>query len=126
MSVLDPLSHALAAVLATTHTGLTVVGADPAGGATWVLCVAAVVGAVRLAMLPLTIHGVRQGHAAARARPEMQALADRFRGRTDPESLRMLAEERRRIAAQHRLSPWGCLPMLAQLPVWFALYHLVG
>jgi YidC/Oxa1 family membrane protein insertase len=126
MSVLDPLSHALAAVIATSHAGLTAVGADPAGGVTWVLCIAAVVVAVRLAMLPVTVHGVRQAHAAARARPQLHELTERFRGRKDPESLRLLAEERRRIAAEHRLSPWGCLPVLAQLPVWVALYHLVG
>ena len=126
MSVLDPLSHALAAVIATTHAGLTALGADPSGGPTWVLCVAAVVVVVRAALLPVTVHGVRQAHAAARARPQLQALTERFRGRTDRASLQQLADERRRIAAEHRLSPWGCLPMLAQLPVWVALYHLVG
>ncbi|GAA1773771.1 hypothetical protein GCM10009795_019830 [Nocardioides hankookensis] len=73
MSVLDPLSHALATVIAAAHTGLTALGADPTGGATWVLCVAAVVVVVRLALLPVTVHGVRQAHAAARARPQLQA-----------------------------------------------------
>lgn len=126
MSVLDPLSHALAAVVATSHSGLTAIGADPSGGVTWVLCVAAVVVVVRVALLPVTVHGVRQAHAAARARPQLQALAERFRGRTDPANVRRYAEERRRIAAEHHLSPWGCLPLLAQLPVWVALYHLVG
>jgi len=126
MSVLDPLSHALAAVIATSHEGLTAIGADPTAGGTWVLSVAAVVVAVRVALLPVTVHGVRQAHAAARARPQLQALAERFRGRKDPESLRRLAEERRRIAAEHNLSLWGCLPVLAQLPIWVALYHLVG
>jgi len=126
MSVLDPLSHALAAVVATSHSGLTALGADPDAGLTWVLCIAAVVVVVRSALLPLAIHAVRQAHAAARARPQLQALGERFRGRKDPESLRRFAEERRLIAAEHRLSRWGCLPMLVQLPVWLALYHLVG
>ena len=53
MSLLDPISHALAAVVATAHTGLTSLGADPGAGTTWVLCVAAVVVTVRLALLPL-------------------------------------------------------------------------
>ena len=48
MSLLDPISHALAAVVATAHTGLTSLGADPGAGTTWVLCVAAVVVTVRL------------------------------------------------------------------------------
>jgi YidC/Oxa1 family membrane protein insertase len=126
MSVLDPLSHALAAVVAATHAGLAALGADPASGITWVLCLAAVVVVVRTAMLPLTINAVRQAHASARARPQLQALARTYRGRRDAESLRAFAEQRRRIAAEHGLSRWGVLPALAQVPIWLALYHLLS
>ena len=126
MSVLDPLSHALAAVVVTAHDGLTTLGADPTAGASWVLSVAAVVLAVRIALLPLAVHGVRLAHASARARPQLQALTARYRHRTDIESLGRLREERRAVAAEHRMSRLGCLPMLLQLPVWLALYHLLS
>ncbi len=53
MSVLDPLSHALANVVATAHAGLTSLGADPVSGTTWLLCIAAVVVVVRLAAAPV-------------------------------------------------------------------------
>jgi YidC/Oxa1 family membrane protein insertase len=125
MSLLDPLSHALATVVAVAHAGLTAAGLDSSSGAAWVLSIAAVVVAVRLALLPLAVHGARQARAAARARPQLRALAERYRDRRDPASLRAYAEERRAVAAEHRLSPWGCLPLVAQLPVWFALYHLL-
>jgi YidC/Oxa1 family membrane protein insertase len=126
MSLLDPLSHALAGVLASAHAGLTSLGLDPASGPVWVLSIAAVVVGVRVALLPLVAHGVRAAHASARARPQLRELTERYRDRRDPASLRQLTEERRRIAAEHRLSPWGCLPVVAQLPVWFALYHLLS
>ncbi len=126
MSRLDPLSHVLATVLAATHTALTSLGADPASGSTWILTIAAVVVAVRLALLPAAVHGVRLAHTSARARPHMQDLAKRYRRRTDAESLRALRDERRRIAAEHRVSRLGCLPLLVQLPIWFALYHLLA
>ena len=126
MSVLAPFSHALAAVIAATHAGLAAVGANPASSTTWVLCIAAVVVIVRLALLPLAIHGVRQAHAAARARPQLRELTQRYRNRKDPESLRAYTDERRRIAAEHNLSRLGCLPMLVQLPIWVALYHLLA
>ena len=35
MSLLAPISHALAAVLATAHDTVAALGADPASGATW-------------------------------------------------------------------------------------------
>ncbi|WP_340540756.1 membrane protein insertase YidC [Nocardioides sp. GXZ039] len=125
MSVLAPLSHALAAVVAGAHAGLTSLGSDPDAGATWALSIAAVVVVVRTALLPLVIHGVRSAHAAARARPALRELGERFKGKRDPDSLRAHAEERRAIAAEHGMSRLGCLPMLLQMPVWIALYHLL-
>ena len=74
MSVLDPISHVLAAVLAMAHTGLVSLGADPGSGTTWVLCVAVLVVVVRAALLPLVAHGVRRAHAAAMARPQLSDL----------------------------------------------------
>jgi YidC/Oxa1 family membrane protein insertase len=126
MSFLDPLSHALAALIAAAHVGLTSLGADPTTGTTWLLCIAAVVVAVRVALLPLVAHGVRLAHASARARPHLQDLAKRYRNRTDPESARRHIDERRRIAAEHGIPRLGCLPILAQLPIWLALYHLLA
>jgi YidC/Oxa1 family membrane protein insertase len=126
MSILDPLSHALAALIAAAHGGLTSLGADPTAGTTWLLCIAVVVVAVRVALLPLVAHGVRLSHASARARPHLQDLAKRYRNRKDPDSARRLMEERRRIAAEHGMPRLGCLPMLMQLPIWLALYHLLA
>ncbi|HSU03697.1 MAG TPA: membrane protein insertase YidC [Nocardioides sp.] len=126
MSVLTPFSHALAAVLAAAHDALTALGADPASGVTWLLCVAAVVVTVRLALLPAVVHGVRQAHAGARARPHLQELTTRLGSRPDAERLRRHLEERRRVSAEHGVSRLGCLPVLLQLPVWIALYHLLG
>ncbi len=79
MSLLDPLSHVLAAIVAAAHVALTYLGADPAAGTTWLLCIAAVVITVRFAMLPLVAHGVRLAHASARARPQLQDLAKRYK-----------------------------------------------
>ena len=126
MSLLEPVSHALAAILAAAHAALTCVGADPAAGTTWLLCIAAVVVAVRVAMLPLVAHGVRLAHASARARPQLQDLAQRYSNRADRESVRRHMEERRRIAAEHGMSRLGCLPLLLQLPIWLALYQLLA
>lgn len=126
MSVLDPVSHALATVVAGAHSGLTALGADPDAGSTWLLSVAAVVAVVRLALLPLVVRGVRQSHAASRARPHLRALAERYRHRKDADALRELMAERRRITAEHGVSRLGCLPMLLQVPIWLALYHLLA
>ncbi|PVG80604.1 hypothetical protein DDE18_22355 [Nocardioides gansuensis] len=99
MSLLDPLSHALATLVAGLHSGATTLGVDAAAGTTWLLVIAAVVAVVRTALLPLVVHGVRHSHASALARPQLDALARRYRNRRDPDDLRAFMEERRRIAA---------------------------
>lgn len=126
MSLLDPLTHAVAAVVAAAHAGLTSLGADPASGTTWLLCIAAVVALVRVGLLPLAVHGVRLARASARARPQLQELAKRYRGRKDSVSMRALMAERRRIAAEHGVSRLGCLPLLVQIPIWIAVYRLLS
>ncbi|GAA4817679.1 membrane protein insertase YidC [Nocardioides caeni] len=129
MSLLDPLSHALATVVASVHTTATAVGADPDAGGTWLLAIAGVVVLVRVALLPLVVRGVRQAHAAARARPHLKRLTERYRDRLerrDPATMREFMEERRQLGAEHGLSRLGCLPMLVQIPIWMALYHLLA
>lgn len=126
MSLLDPITHALAAVLAATHDALAALGTDPDSALTWLLCVTVVVVLVRTALLPFVVHGVRQAHAASRARPHLRDLTERYRGRSDADSLRRMMEERRRVSAEHGVSRLGCLPVLVQLPVWLGLYHLIS
>lgn len=125
MSLLEPFRLALAAVVAGVHSGLEALGADPASGLTWCLAIAAVVIVVRGALLPITVHGVRNAHAAARARPHLKALAEKYRGRTDQEAIRAQMAARREISAEHGMSRLGCLPLLLQIPIWIALYHLL-
>lgn len=126
MSLLDPISRALAAIVVHTHDALTLLGADPAAGLTWLLAITAVVIAVRVALLPLVAHSVRLAHASARARPDLQKLSDRYKNTLDRGSMSEMLEERRRITAQHGVPRLGCLPMLVQLPIWLSLYHLLA
>ena len=124
MSLLDPVTHALAAVIAAAHHWFGALGADPA--TTWLLAIAAVVVAVRILLLPLVVHGVRLAHASAAARPQLRELAKRYENRKDAESVRRYLAERREISAEHRVPRLGCLPLLVQLPVWLAFYHLLA
>ncbi|WP_377325739.1 membrane protein insertase YidC [Pimelobacter simplex] len=126
MSPLEPISHALSGIVAGTHALAAALGLDPGGGAAWLLSIAGVVVVVRLALLPLAIRGVRQAHAGARARPHLKEVTERFRGRTDPDSMRELFAARREVNAEHGISRLGCLPLLLQIPAWMALYHLLA
>lgn len=105
---------------------MTSLGVDATSATAWLSCIAVVVAVVRIVLLPLAVQGVRLAHASARARPQLLELTERYRGRKDPVGLRALAAERRRIAAEHNIPRLGFLPLLMQLPMWMALYHLVA
>ena len=105
MSPLAPLKHALAAVMATTHDALAALGVSADSAVTWVVGIASLVVLVRLLLLPFVIHGVRQAHAGARARPHLKGITERYRGRTDAESLRAHMDERRARVRRARGQP---------------------
>lgn len=90
----------------------------PVGGAvaTIILCTAA----LRLLLLPLTIAAVRGERSRAALAPQLAAL--QRRQATDPARLRT------ELAALHQkagVSPLaGCLPMLAQSPVFLVWYRI--
>lgn len=75
---------------------------------------------VRLALHPLARAAVRGERVRARLAPRMAELRREYGA--DPERLR---RELGKLRAQEGASPAaGCLPMLLQLPVFFAMYHL--
>lgn len=124
--MLDPLKSVLSALMSAVHALVTQLGADPGGAVGWCMSIAAIVVVVRSLVLPITIHQVRNAHRMAAARPHLQELAQRYKGRTDRDSVREMIEERRAVSAEHGVSRLGCLPVLIQIPIWIALYHLLS
>ncbi|SCK54719.1 YidC/Oxa1 family membrane protein insertase [Streptomyces sp. WMMB 714] len=75
---------------------------------------------VRLALHPLARAAVRGERVRARLAPQLAELRGKHGG--DPERLRRAVGE---LQAREGTSPVaGCLPMLLQLPVFFAMYYL--
>lgn len=124
--ILMPFAHVVAAVLAAAHTLLVAIGLPADSGLTWVLAITGLVIGVRTLLLPLTVHGVKLARASANARPALDELRKRYEGRTDLESFKAMREEQLAIQAEHGVSRAGCLPMLLQLPILFALYGVLS
>lgn len=125
-TLLTPLTHAVAAVLAAAHHLAAGLGLAASSAGAWLLAVALLVIAVRTVLLPVTIHGVRSAHARAHAAPQLRELRRRYAGSRDLEQLTAMRAEQRRIHAEHGVSAWGLAPMLLQLPLFYALYRVVS
>jgi YidC/Oxa1 family membrane protein insertase len=117
---LNPLYDAVAWVIMRIHS---VVGAviNPDGGLAWVLTLVILVILMRLILLPLFIkqmHSMRKMSALA---PQMQELRKKYKG-----DRQTLNEETMKLYRANGVNPLGgCLPLVAQLPLFFALFGVL-
>ncbi|WP_448062186.1 membrane protein insertase YidC [Cellulomonas hominis] len=124
-ALMTPVRTAISWVLLHAVRLLGLVGLQPTQGATWFAAVALLVIVVRLALIPLFLRQIRTARATAAMAPSMRALQARYRGRTDPQSRRRMAEEAAALRREHGAGLLGCLPMLLQAPVFYALFQVL-
>ncbi|MHA7132964.1 membrane protein insertase YidC [Oerskovia turbata] len=138
MPVIDALSHALSAlvhplqvvvawILVQLHAVLTALGLDPAGGAAWSLAIVGLVVVVKVILVPLVVVQVRGMRAMRLASPEIRRIQERYRGKSDAASRDASRREQQELMARTGANPLaGCLPVLVQAPVLFALYSVLS
>ncbi|PVU83085.1 hypothetical protein DDP54_08805 [Cellulomonas sp. WB94] len=124
-AVMEPVQTSITWVLLHAVQLLGLVGLAPTQGATWFAAVALLVIAIRLVLVPLTLRQVRAARATAAMAPQLRALQARYRGRTDAESRRSMAEESAALRREHGAGLLGCLPMLLQAPIFYALFRVL-
>ncbi len=74
---------------------------------------------VRLLTFPLNMQQIKSSKAMQELQPQLKALQDKHKG--DREKL---AQEQMTLYREAGVNPLGgCLPMLVQMPIWFALYR---
>ena len=86
------------------------------GHAGWAIILLTII--IRTAMLPLSLQQIKSQKAMAALQPRLRELQQRYAGdrsRMGQEQIRLYKEAGVNPAA-------GCLPMVLQLPIWFALY----
>src|SRR5918997_4965547 len=110
-NVLQPLIDVCDAVLVFFH-GLI---------GSWGLSIIALTVLVRLILLPLTLKQFRSMQALQRLSPEIKALQEKYKG--DRERLN---QEMMKFYQENKVNPLAsCLPLVAQMPVFLALFYLL-
>jgi YidC/Oxa1 family membrane protein insertase len=74
---------------------------------------------IKLLTLPLTLQQLRSSKAMQALQPEIQKMQKKYKG--DREKMSQAQMQMYKEAGVNPLG--GCLPMLVQLPIWFALYR---
>ncbi|MFQ9510078.1 MAG: YidC/Oxa1 family membrane protein insertase [Lachnospiraceae bacterium] len=81
---------------------------------------------VKLVMLPMAIKQQKFSKLNSVMSPELQAISKKYKGKTDQESMIRQNEETKAVYEKYGTSPTGgCLQLLIQMPILFALYRVI-
>jgi YidC/Oxa1 family membrane protein insertase len=120
VSILNPLYQAVAWVMAQIHAGLSLFLPSTSGGA-WFLTIVLLVVLMRLLLVPLFVKQMHSMRKMSALTPQLQELRKKYKG--DKQTLN---EETMRLYKEAGVNPLGgCLPLVAQLPVFFALFSVL-
>ena len=122
-AILWPLRWVIEAILITFHNVFTTFGIQPDSGVSWVLSIVGLVLVVRAALIPLFVKQIRSQRAMYVLQPDLQKIQKKYKGKTDRDSREKMAKEQMALYKKHGSSPFAsCLPLIAQMPVFFSLF----
>ena len=125
--ILWPFKWVMSWILGAFHTVLDWLGMDPDSGLTWTLSIILLVILVRTLLIPLFVKQIKSQRAMQAMQPEIQKLQAKYKGKTDQLSRQAMAMEQQALFKEHGTSPFAaCLPMLVQMPFFFALFQILS
>lgn len=81
---------------------------------------------MKVLLLPFGIKQQKNSIKQAKLRPKETAIRNKYKGRNDKATQQKLSEEIMKLYQEENVNPMsGCLPMLIQLPILFALYGVI-
>jgi YidC/Oxa1 family membrane protein insertase len=121
MSILDPLYFAVSWVVVTFHNLLTpIFGED--SGVSWSLAIVGLVVIIRILLIPLFVKQIKSQRALTALQPQMKAIQAKYKDDRQKQS-----EELMKLYKTHKTNPLAsCFPILAQAPIFFALFRVLN
>jgi len=120
VSALDPLNGVVAWVIMRLHTALGHLF-GPNTGLAWFLSIALLVILIRICLIPLFVKQVHAQRKMAQHAPHLQELRKKYKG-----DKQRLNEETMKFYKENVVNPLaGCLPMIPQMIVFFALFSVL-
>ena len=120
MNVIDVIGTPVAQVLKGIHNGLSAV-LEPSSGLAWGLSIVLLTVCVRLLLFPLFVKQIKSQRRMQELAPKIKELQKQHKG--DRETLNT---EMMKLYRDNNANPIsGCLPLILQLPVFFALFSVI-
>jgi YidC/Oxa1 family membrane protein insertase len=119
--VFDALASPVGRLLSFIHNTLVAFGLDSASGWSWGLSIVLLTVTVRLLLFPLFVKQIKSQRRMQQLAPKLKELQKLHKG--DRETLNT---EMMKLYKENNANPIsGCLPLLLQLPVFFALFTVI-
>jgi YidC/Oxa1 family membrane protein insertase len=115
---MGPVAKPLLWVLQTLHTKVP----------NWGWCIVLMTLVINIAMFPLKMKSWRSMQKMQKVAPEIRQIQDRYKkySMSDPRKKKM-NEEVMAVYGREGINPMGsCLPMLFQMPIWWALWRVLN
>jgi YidC/Oxa1 family membrane protein insertase len=81
---------------------------------------------IYLLLMPLTIKQQKFSKLSAKMNPELTAIREKYKGKKDNDSMAAMNQETQAVYNKYGVSPTGgCVQLLIQMPILFALYQVI-
>ena len=118
--IMEPLYYLISVVMVGWHTLLSpVLGED--SGATWALTIVGLTLVVRAALIPLFVKQIKSSRNMQLLQPRVKELQKKY-----GHDRERLAQETMALYRETKTNPFSsCLPLMVQIPIFFALFRLL-
>ena len=120
-SILNPLYIAVSWVIVTIHNLLSPIFGKNSG-VTWSLAIMGLVIIIRIILIPLFVKQIKSQRALTALQPHMKEIQKKYKDDRQKQS-----EEMMKLYKEHKTNPLAsCFPILAQAPIFFALFTVLN
>lgn len=121
-AILGPIAKVLGYIMNAIYNFLDLIGIPNVG-----LSIILFTVVVNIILIPLTIKQQKFQKLSAKMNPEIQAIQKKYKNKRDNASVERMNEEMNAVYEKYGTSPTGgCLPMLIQMPILFALFRVIN
>ena len=97
------------------------IGLDPDGGASWALSIIGLTLVIRACLIPLFVKQIKASRNMQLIQPKVKELQKKY-----GHDRERLAQETMKLYKDSGTNPFAsCLPILLQMPIFFALFRLI-
>jgi YidC/Oxa1 family membrane protein insertase len=120
--IMNPLYYAISFILKGWHTLWDNLGLDPEGGASWALSIIGLTLVIRAALIPLFVKQIKSSRNMQLIQPKVKELQKKY-----GHDRERLAQETMKLYKDSGTNPFAsCLPILLQMPIFFALFGVLN